>query len=365
MPALWESSERPMYIKTVWVDGFRHAILTHDDPYLLKLNAKKKRPHSSASCAGKSNYDSKFTNRKFRKTRLSENEDQLGECLKKLNFVINNNRTSVKNKFTLKNENKNQEHIEELNLKLLETESEDELVLKANAQRLNEFDTSRSKFAEMKTVRSNRTARTENNNENHELSERVLQWLDLAGKNDILLPEKETTRVSQPRHSWHDIQKRNTNQQTKFKTMTDFKDTKEKTLESAKSDASAKDKVQTVSGVIDRHDFYVTTPANTIENYARQSRNVKDTPRNLAKKPKEPLNKAKNIEPKTNVQETREKVANEIQAMEKQYADLINKKIIPNYNKQVYKRQVHIFVPTVPKKSVASTATSRTDSLIS
>lgn len=34
MPARWQSSERPLFVRTVWVDGAHHAILSPDDPAL-------------------------------------------------------------------------------------------------------------------------------------------------------------------------------------------------------------------------------------------------------------------------------------------------------------------------------------------
>lgn len=366
MPALWKSSERSMYVKTVWVDGFRHAILSHDDPYLLKLKDKKRRPRSSASYAGICNRDPKhLTLSDFKKTRLSHNEDQLGECLKKLNFVIKRDATTTVPRVRPKSES--QAHIEKLNLTDLESEPED-LVLKANPQPLNEFESSRSKlnnaYAEMKTFRSNRTPKNAESKESNDLSERVLQWLDLAGKIDMLIPEKESTRIAHQRHSWPEIQKRNL-QLAKFKTAVDFKSSKTKAIESPKAGDGGRDKVQPESGVIDRHEFHVTTPANTIENYARLSRNVKDTPRNNARKPKDTSLVTSKTTDLTDVEQTRQKVANEIKAVERQYADLINKKIIPNYNKSGGKRQVHIFVPAMAKKLNTSTSSSRTESLLS
>lgn len=32
MPARWQSSQRPLFVRTVWVNGLRHAILSSDDP---------------------------------------------------------------------------------------------------------------------------------------------------------------------------------------------------------------------------------------------------------------------------------------------------------------------------------------------
>nr|XP_050853026.1 uncharacterized protein LOC127065132 [Vespula vulgaris] len=45
MPAIWSSSERPLSVRTIWVDGIRHAVLSPDDPL---INTKiRRRPHTS------------------------------------------------------------------------------------------------------------------------------------------------------------------------------------------------------------------------------------------------------------------------------------------------------------------------------
>lgn len=340
MPALWQSSQRPMYVKTVWVDGFRHAILTKDDPYFLR-NAKKRRPHSSATCT------SKLTTRP-RSSRLSHSDDLEG-CVRKFNFVIRNDRSFRP---------KQQPYVEKLDLTDVEIESENDFVVKANPQPLYEFDSCRSKFGSlcltMRDIKNNRTTRSDVK-ENNELSERVLQWLDLAGKVDLLAPDN-VERMSQPRHSWPEIQrKHNLN---KSKTTIDVRAKESGKIATPKSGDSAKAQQ---SGTIDRHDFYVPASATTIENYARQSRNVRSTPSNeINAKTKDNLKtKSSNVR---NIAETRQKVASERNAVEKQYAELLSKKLIPDLKDN--KRQVHIFMPELPKK-LGSTTTSRTESLLS
>ncbi|XP_072949520.1 uncharacterized protein [Epargyreus clarus] len=330
MPALWQSSQRPMYIRTVWVDGFRHAILSHDDPYLLELSAKRRRPRSSNSCAHPK------PTRKSR-SRLSNHTDDLEDCLRKLHLVIRTDKETRKIETV--------PAIEKLDLSDVE-QSDEEIIVKASPQPLYEFDTYRTKFdslTNMRAVKSNRTARTDVK-ENTELSDRVLQWLDLAGKVDLLAPDN-VERMSQPRHSWPEIQRRNL---TKSKTATELR---------AKDSRPVDQKVH-ASGAIDRHEFYVPTSANTIENYARQSRNVKSTPRNDMKKENK---KVKDM--RANVVETRQKMVSERNAVEKQYAELLSKKLIPDMGKT--KKQVHIFMPEALTKKFGSNATSRTESLLS
>ncbi|CAF4933302.1 unnamed protein product [Pieris macdunnoughi] len=306
MPALWQSSQRPMYIRTVWVDGFRHAILTHDDPCYLRLSAKR-RPYSTASTQKHS---------KSRNSRLSHTNDELEDCLRKLQLVVTN-------------ENVDESSVEKLHLSDV-NDSEDEL--NPTPQPLTEADT--AQFENMKAVKSNRTARTDVK-EDTELCDRVLQWLDLAGKVE-LLKDDNVERMAQPRHSWPEIQKRNL---LKSKTSADLKAREPKHTEQK-------------SGPIDRH-IYVTT--NTIENYARQSRNAKTRQDSKVRERK--------VNVKANIAETRLKVATERNAVEKQYAELVSKKLIPDIGK--VKKQVHIFMPEALPKRNDSIITNRTQSLLS
>lgn len=47
MSCRWESSQRPLFVKSVWLDGYRHAILTKEDP-AAKTNNRS--PRLSAKC---------------------------------------------------------------------------------------------------------------------------------------------------------------------------------------------------------------------------------------------------------------------------------------------------------------------------
>ncbi|XP_048478427.1 uncharacterized protein LOC125488849 [Plutella xylostella] len=326
MPVIWQSSKQPMYVRTVWVDGFRHAILNTDDPYFQILKAKR-RPQSSISYRQHRNCDS----------RLSKEF----EGLRKLNLVVTSDKSIHPRPNTA------QPSVERLDLKDIEQETENKFVLRPRTAQLNEFESARPKydsFIDMKTLKSNRTCRTEVK-ESTELSDRVLQWLDLAGKVDLLAPENDATRMAQPRHSWPDVQKRN--HLTKSKTAVDVR--KDSAKESPKEMAN----VLYERGDIDRQEFYVPAAANTIETYARLSRADRATPRD-ARKPRDYV-KTKTRDLRRNVQETRQKIASERNAVEKQYADLVSRKILPDFGKP--KKQVHIFIPEAVNK--------KTDSLIS
>ncbi|XP_023941878.1 uncharacterized protein LOC112048540 [Bicyclus anynana] len=326
MPALWQSSQHPMYIRTVWVDGFRHAILTQDDPHFLKLAAKRRRPSSTAS------YAKSATNRSIISS-LSHHED-LGECLRNLNLAIRSSRYT--------NTAESKPHIEKLDLCDVEN-SEDEIIVKTPPQPVCHLNNFRFDLEadNMRTVKSNRTARNDVK-ESTELSDRVLQWLDLAGKVN-LLTVNNVERMSQPRHSWPEIQRRNL---TKSKTATELR------AREVKVDGK-------ISGPIDRQEYYMPTSANTIENYARQSRNVKCTPRHDIK-----LKENKKVKDmRASVMETRQKMVSERNAMEKQYAEMVSKKLLPDVGKT--KKQVHIFMPEALTKKFASNTSSIAESLLS
>lgn len=342
MPVLWQSSQRPMYVRTVWVDGFRHAILSQEDPYYLNL---KRRPHSSAST-------------KQTPSRLSQHSDEFGNCIRKLNLVIKSGKSII----AKRPKSSYQQDIEELDFTDIEQDSNENLILKASPQPIN--DCGRRdvySYLTMKNIRNNKTSRLETN-ENTELSDRVLQWLDLAGKVDLLAPE-DTERMAQPRHSWPELQRRHN--LLKSKTAIDIRAKESGKIISPKTCDSPKGQQNQQNGYIDRHEFYVPTSANTIENYARQSRNVRITPRIDSQPKTRDFGKPRNKELKT-VAETRQKVATERSAVEKQYADMMNKKLIPDVSKAA-KKQVHIFMPDVPKKPASniSNTTSRTESLMS
>ncbi|OWR43041.1 hypothetical protein KGM_207697 [Danaus plexippus plexippus] len=302
MPALWQSSQRPMYVRTIWVDGFRHVILTHDDPHYIKLCTKRSRPNSSASYAK--------TNRNI-PSSLSHQE-VLGECLRKFSFIRNDRHE----------ENTRIPHIEKLNLSDVDDLNED-LIVKASPQPFCEIKNIQLNLEadNMRAVKSNRTSRTEVK-ENTDLSDRVLQWLDLAGK-ESLLTQENMERMAQQRHSWPEIQRRNI---VKSKTATDLR-TRE-----------TKPATDTKTCTIDRQEAYIPTSANTIENYARQSRNTKITRHDTKIKENK---KVKDM--RASVAETRQKMVLERSAVEKRYAEMVSKKLIPDTGKT--KKQVHIFMP--------------------
>ncbi|XP_076622980.1 uncharacterized protein LOC143342709 [Colletes latitarsis] len=83
MPAIWSSSERPISVRTVWVDGIRHAILSPDDP--LVDTEPRRRSRSSRN----KNYATSY---RQPESRL----DRLNGCFANLSVVVDRseNKTS-------------------------------------------------------------------------------------------------------------------------------------------------------------------------------------------------------------------------------------------------------------------------------
>lgn len=78
MPATWSSSERPISVRTVWVDGIRHAILSPDDPL---INSKsRRRPHVPRNKSYSPEYQ-----------ESESTLDRLNSCFANLYVVVGNN----------------------------------------------------------------------------------------------------------------------------------------------------------------------------------------------------------------------------------------------------------------------------------
>lgn len=79
MPAIWSSSERPMRVPTVWVNGIRHAILSQDDPHRLK---HRTRPQTSVP------KEKMYPINYLRYAKQAP--ENLSSCFLKLRIVMNN-----------------------------------------------------------------------------------------------------------------------------------------------------------------------------------------------------------------------------------------------------------------------------------
>lgn len=79
MPAIWASSERPLFVRTVWVDGMRHAILSPDDP-VVNPRLHPRRPRTSTDASYVAKHQS-----------IESRIDRLNSCLVNLHVVVEKN----------------------------------------------------------------------------------------------------------------------------------------------------------------------------------------------------------------------------------------------------------------------------------
>lgn len=82
MPAIWSSSESPISVREVWVDGIRHAILSPDDPFHDIKNRQRPQTFLSKS----KNYSAKYSCRDESFNRPTESLDS---CLVKFHVLAN------------------------------------------------------------------------------------------------------------------------------------------------------------------------------------------------------------------------------------------------------------------------------------
>uniref|UniRef100_A0A0C9Q9V9 Uncharacterized protein n=1 Tax=Fopius arisanus TaxID=64838 RepID=A0A0C9Q9V9_9HYME len=82
MSPIWSSSERPISVRTVWVDGVRHAILTPDDP-VLSLQTRQ-RPFTSTLPT-----KSKSPSVKYMCSESVRNSESLDSCFVNFHVVVN------------------------------------------------------------------------------------------------------------------------------------------------------------------------------------------------------------------------------------------------------------------------------------
>ena len=96
MPARWQSSQRPLFVRTVWVNGIRHAILSADDPLFQCRSPGIPRTSggrpSSCSSIGTFTSSSSGSGHHCEDTTSCD----LEHCLIKLQLVLTNNKNASK-----------------------------------------------------------------------------------------------------------------------------------------------------------------------------------------------------------------------------------------------------------------------------
>jgi hypothetical protein len=88
-PARWQSSQRPLFVRTVWVNGLRHAVLSADDPlFQCRSPVVSNSGRRSGSCSSVSTATSSSCG--------SAHSCDLEHCLIKLQLVITSNKSQDK-----------------------------------------------------------------------------------------------------------------------------------------------------------------------------------------------------------------------------------------------------------------------------
>lgn len=171
MPAIWSSSESPICVRMVWVDGIRHAILSEDDPLLRRrpqstIGIKKKNSFASVSPRDVGCFDA---------------------CLVKLRLVTEKKSVSDRGESarTLRRQSA------PICSRLARRESDSVSLLLGNYKDSYECVSRSTDALEIKEI----TFRLDKESTPQDtpalihldtLSERVLQWLDLSGRVDLV-----------------------------------------------------------------------------------------------------------------------------------------------------------------------------------
>lgn len=178
MSCRWESSKRPLFVKQVWQDGYRHAILSEEDP-ALKKNIKSPRSTST---------------RKLERPK-SKREGEEILAIPTVQLLLANVRR-LKRRENNKNAQQTRDKLQKSFTFDVILRNEAKITPKSFVFDLEAEDAMYSAFSIQKTPITSINAEQSNS-----LTERVLLWLDLAGKyNNNKYPEeiKVKKRTNRP-----------------------------------------------------------------------------------------------------------------------------------------------------------------------
>jgi hypothetical protein len=90
MPARWQSSQKPLFVRTVWVNGLRHAVLSADDPlFQCRSPTVSKSTGRLGSCSSVATFTSSSSG--------SDHSSDLQPCLVNLQLVLISNKGQTNN----------------------------------------------------------------------------------------------------------------------------------------------------------------------------------------------------------------------------------------------------------------------------
>lgn len=292
MSCRWESSKRPLFVKSVWLNGYRHAILSNEDP-ILKKNIQSPRPPSVLNSDKRERPKSKTNGEQLTIPTvqlLLENVQRLKQESDKINKRPTKERLQKSLTFDviMKNEMNKSAKVCEINLD-------------------NEKTLYSSFSCEKAGFHSDRFEQSSNS-----LTERVLLWLDLAGKYN----KNQQENTFRSRNVRRDINKRISTAHVKdnFDIMHNNYD---KTIVKNTEDLFNVQFYENVNETLNDYKMYKESSDNEIESHLTLTELMDE----------EDDYREVNIEP----------VKNKTQ---------VNKSSTPN----VSKRQMHIFIPNIINK---------------
>lgn len=322
---IWEASSRPLYPKCVWVEGagYRHFILDHD------INKKRK------------NFQNSGTTRKAISCDVIE-DDMESLKLDCMSDMKNERRLSIGSdeidgrhcrRFTRQNRN---------NLNLMQL---------SNQMSITDGQKQQSEYGGDVQNKDKSEDADDINFRKNQLTERVLNWLDLAGRNTLVKPENETGNKKL----------------TKRRACTTESVRKPLLATTQPAVVRRSDSIHHLSLTFNEDDSYLSQARN--KHYAMdkdKSLNFNDLFNTTYRCSRKFLaSRQQGVQPKITsaasnktdrlVESERTKrnkaKKDEYESIEIQYRAMIQRQILENScNTQLAKRQLHIFMPNLPKK---------------
>lgn len=325
---IWASSSRPLYPKCVWVEGagYRHFILDHD------INKKRKKYQTSAA-----------TRKAMSCDVIEDDMESLKlNCMSDMKhdrrLSIGSDEVDVRNCRRFMRQNRN-------NLNLIKKQLSNQITIKEYQKQASECGDdvpNKEKPEDIDDI----------NFRKNQLTERVLNWLDLAGRNTLVKPENENvnTKLSKRRVCTTESMKKPllTTQQPPI--------------------IRRSDSIHHLSLTFDEDNSYMSQPRSNHYVEKEKPLNFGDLFTTTYRCSRKFLaSRQQGVQPKVtsaasgkadkcveSEKARRNKLKKEeYKGIENQYRAMIQRQILENScNTQFAKRQLHIFMPNLPKKKL-------------
>lgn len=196
IPVRWQSSQGPLFVRTVWVNGLRHAVLSADDPL---FQCRSRAIPSSRGRPGSPSSVSTFTSSS---SGSAHNCDDLEHCLVKFQLVLTSNQSSNKSSTTVLSSHHSSSSRSRQDSEPCCGEETSSVHAASVARHYRrpclsyEFQSSSEEERDQEPVEDDPWLFSDVESllpdlQLNPLSERVLQWLDLVGKTAGILDDSE------------------------------------------------------------------------------------------------------------------------------------------------------------------------------